>query len=411
MRYIHCLYWFYSPEQFYTALDQTLEDRGSSSTFSWLCSLYSIFALGSMAPSNQPVDPNSNMPQDGKTAIDYLAMAKDLSLRVADEADIESVKAFALLSLANHAMCYSVASYLNIGTAVRIGLTLGLHRDVSIRAKETIERERGRRLWWTIYALDHEIAIRFGYPCAIVDHPTFMVTAPASEQVLDPGPNMPLGYQALLAELVRLRKKISFDCFLEPAHVAGRLPISRVTKSLSALKQWADSVPTYLSWDSSLPIQHRRSVSILHLRYWISIISVTRPFLLFSISRMGSVTVPAKRKWYQELSDTCIEAAERSVGIIKRMREDQTLSSLMLLDCHCIGEIIWILLLALRKLGKPEHQTMLRFCLDTMTSMEQIGCYLDYMDFNFEGSQFDVFETLNLDPRTEMMHMFSDGLL
>lgn len=50
-----------------------------------------------MAPSNQPVDPNSNMPQDGKTAIDYLAMAKDLSLRVADEADIESVKAFALL--------------------------------------------------------------------------------------------------------------------------------------------------------------------------------------------------------------------------------------------------------------------------------------------------------------------------
>lgn len=307
---------------------------------------------------------------------------------------------------------------------------------------------------------------------------------------------MPLGYQALLAELVRLRKKISFDCFLEPAHVAGRLPISRVTKSLSALKQWADSVPTYLSWDSSLPIQHRRSVSILHLRYWISIISVTRPFLLFSISRMGSVTVPAKRKWYQELSDTCIEAAERSVGIIKRMREDQTLSSLMLLDCHCIGEIIWILLLALRKLGKPEHQTMLRFCLDTMTSMEQIGwcekvapefevivnesgalgsmmrpsssatqqqqqqqqqlqqnpdlqqqnpqsemytpnsnlqlqpqggniediasmmptpqfsrSYLDYMDFNFEGSQFDVFETLNLDPRTEMMHMFSDGLL
>ncbi|RFU27192.1 hypothetical protein B7463_g9148, partial [Scytalidium lignicola] len=464
---IHCLYWFYPPEQFYTALDHTLEDRGTTASYSWLCSLYSIFALGSMAPRDQMVDLNSTTPWDNKYATDYLAMAKDLSLRAGDEADIESVRAFALLSLANHAMCYSVAAYLYLGTAVRVGLTLGLHRDVSFRANDSLERERGRRIWWTIYVLDHEMAIRFGYPCAIVDDPTFMKTSSALEQA-DPGPNMPLSYQALSVALTRLRKKISHECFLEPAHVGGRLPISRVTQSLSALKKWSDSVPAYLDWDSSLPPQHQRSVAILHLRYWTSIISVTRPFLLFTISNTAPITVPAKKKCYQELSDTCIEAAERSVQIIKRMREDETLSSLILLDCHCIGEVMWILILALQKLGRIEHQGMLGFCLETVTEMEKIGwsekvtpefearihesgvlesvllqqpemqhnppdslhqqqntdanagmlpqpqfsrSYLDYMDFNFEGSQFDVFETVNLDPRLGMMHLFTDETL
>lgn len=183
---------------------------------------------------------------------------------------------------------------------------------------------------------------------------------------------MPLGYQALSVSLVQLRKKTSYDCFIEPAQV-GRLPISRVTQSLSALKKWLENTPIYLNWDSPLPPQHRRSVAVLHLRYWISIIFVTRPFLLFTVARPSAITVPAKKKYYEELSGTCIEAAERSVRILKRMRKEQTLTSRTLLDCHCIGEVMWILILALQKLANAEHQDMLRFCLDTVTSMEKIG--------------------------------------
>ena len=80
-------------------------------------------------------------------------------------------------------MCYSITAYLHLGTAVRIGYSLGLHRDVFLRSKGSLERERSRRLWWTIYVLDHEMASRFGYPCSVIDDAVFMSTPPATEQV------------------------------------------------------------------------------------------------------------------------------------------------------------------------------------------------------------------------------------
>ncbi len=80
-------------------------------------------------------------------------------------------------------MCHSVTAYLHLGTAMRIGFSLGLHRDLALKNKDALEWERGRRLWWTIYVLDTEMASRFGYPSAIAEGSLFMTTPPATEQV------------------------------------------------------------------------------------------------------------------------------------------------------------------------------------------------------------------------------------
>ncbi|EAA61190.1 hypothetical protein AN7061.2 [Aspergillus nidulans FGSC A4] len=370
---VHCLYWFYSLEQFYGALEETLEDHGAKASASWLCSLYSIFAIGSMAPDNQIARAGKDAEGDDKRAADYLALAKDLVPEVSEEADTESVKAFGLLSLGMHAMCYSVGAYLHLGTAVRIGFSLGLHRNISPRKSSSVERERARRLWWTIYTLDHEMAIRFGYPCAVGDESGLVKTPPASEQVMDPGPNMPLGYQSLCVSLVRIRKKIGQSCFVVPAQAGGRLPIRQVFESLNALRTWFDEIPQYFSREASQPPQHRRAVSILHLRYWSSVIFVTRPFLLYTVSRPAAIKEPAKARCYEEISRKCIEAAEQSVDIFKRMVKEQTLSSRILFDCHCIGEAMWILILAVQKLGLEKHRQMLQLCLETVRGMEQFG--------------------------------------
>lgn len=272
-----------------------------------------------------------------------------------------------------HGMCYSVAAYLYLGTAVRIAFSLGLHHDIFPCTKTSVERERERRVWWTIYTLDYETASRFGYPCAIVDDVSFVKTSSASELLLDPGPNMPLGYQTLYVSLVRLRKQISLECALRPTHGGGRLPISRVTKSLATLTGWHERVPQHLRWDSSLPPQHRRSAGVLQLRYLTSVISLTRPFLLFSVARSAEIRIPAKKRCYEELSGTCIEAAETLVLVIRTMREQETLSSLSLNDCHCIGEAAWILILSLRKRPTIAHRELLQFCLDTLSNMEKVG--------------------------------------
>ena len=78
---VHCLYWLYSSEQFHTRLERTYSSQAPA-TASWICSLYSIFALG----SQNSIDAHPSM--HGRSSGDWLAMAKELIPRVCDEADL-----------------------------------------------------------------------------------------------------------------------------------------------------------------------------------------------------------------------------------------------------------------------------------------------------------------------------------
>ncbi|KAL4759695.1 Zn(II)2Cys6 transcription factor [Aspergillus foveolatus] len=337
----HCLYWFYSLEKFYGALEEAPEDHGAKASASWMCSLYLIFAIGSMAPDNQIARAGKDAEGDSVRQT-TLPWPRVWSLKVSG------------------CMQYAIAfgAYLHLGTAVRIGFSLGLHRNISPRKSSSVERERARRLWWTIYTLDHEMPSGLDIPAPLV---------------MDFGPNMPLEYQALCVSLVRIRKKIGQSYFVVLAQAGGRLPIRQVFESLNALQTWSDEIPQYFSREASQPPQHRRAVSILHLRYWSSVIFVTRPFLLYTVSRSSVIKEPAKAQCYEEISRKCIEAAEQSVDIFKRMVKEQTLSSRILFDCHCIGEAMWILILAVQKLGHEKHRQLFRLCLETVRGMEQFG--------------------------------------
>lgn len=41
-----------------------------------------------------------------------------------------------------------------IGLALRMAISLGLHQEVSDQAISPIERDRRRRAWWSVYSLD-----------------------------------------------------------------------------------------------------------------------------------------------------------------------------------------------------------------------------------------------------------------
>lgn len=41
-----------------------------------------------------------------------------------------------------------------IGLALRMAISLGLHQEVSDQAISQIERDRRRRAWWSVYSLD-----------------------------------------------------------------------------------------------------------------------------------------------------------------------------------------------------------------------------------------------------------------
>jgi hypothetical protein len=107
---VHCVYWFFPAEQFHARLDETYADGGLTSNCSWLCTLYSIFALGSASESSnsllfgEVVSEDSQKSPDTKTPRDYLMLAKALVPQIHEEADVDSIRGLAIL------VCDSTAS-------------------------------------------------------------------------------------------------------------------------------------------------------------------------------------------------------------------------------------------------------------------------------------------------------------
>ena len=80
-------------------------------------------------------------------------------------------------------MCSRVSAYLYMGASIQMAYTLGLHRDQLPESGTTIEREQNRRIWWTLFILDQEIAARGGSPTMIDERYTKVTTPMSSEQV------------------------------------------------------------------------------------------------------------------------------------------------------------------------------------------------------------------------------------
>jgi hypothetical protein len=80
-------------------------------------------------------------------------------------------------------LCSRVSAYLYVGASVQMAFSLGLHRDQASDSAPTMEREQNRRIWWTLFALDQELASRGGSPNIIDERFTKVATPMSSEQV------------------------------------------------------------------------------------------------------------------------------------------------------------------------------------------------------------------------------------
>jgi hypothetical protein len=98
---VHCTHWFYSIETFLYRVDNTYAGRGALPSDSWMCSLYAIFAIGAAnyeePQGHSPLPAGSPAASDDRASTDYITLAKQLVPAVYDEADIDSIRALAIL--------------------------------------------------------------------------------------------------------------------------------------------------------------------------------------------------------------------------------------------------------------------------------------------------------------------------
>jgi hypothetical protein len=284
-------------------------------------------------------------------------------------------------------MCSRVSAYLYIGASVQMAFSLGLHRDQHTESATTMEREQNRRIWWTIFILDQELSSRGGCPSIVDERFTKVTTSMSSEQVrraecsallsisnllqmLYPGLHTPLGWQATSVSLCRLKREIIQAVYTE--RHANSISFSTVSNSLLLLQKWYRQMPAHLKHDVPAPPTHKRAVAVLHLHYWSTTILLTRPFLLYLVIKNNAL-VSSKKIWFERMGKICIDAAQKSIAILRQMAEDATLSSLTAFDSTCILRLVMIFILAYAHTRTPQYSSHIETCMRLTRGMEQIG--------------------------------------
>lgn len=129
-------------------------------------------------------------------------------------------------------------------------------------------------------------------------------------------------------------------------------------------------LPSYIRWDIPLASPHRRPVCVLHLRYWCTIISLTRIYLLYNIVHGSRVPGAEERRLLNDLGQKCIDACDQSLKILKVLRSHELLSSLTVYDTKWIIDLAMLSILILIRQQLPQTHQNLKDCVDMLQSME-----------------------------------------
>ncbi|KAJ5814947.1 hypothetical protein N7474_006724 [Penicillium riverlandense] len=345
---VQCCYWFFSSEQLY----QKLEDIYASTqqekqvSRSWICTLLSVFSLGSMR-DDPPLDISLTAEQQHCSySLVFLFAAKATISEICDEADAETTCALCILSLALQVHGYTTLAYLYIGAGVRVAITLGWDQQRSTAGLPPHERERVRKLWCTLYLVDELISSASNRPPAVLG---FSYDIPRiSEQILNPGLNTPPGYLQALVSLHKMRRQMRND-FYDEQHVRFQSAESLHTIVFHHLREhqtFQSTLPSHLQWGPPAAPPHHRAIGLLHLHYWYSVISITRLFLRHLAIQHRNQSFPATSSTLQRLSMACFEAASSSFDVIASMHRHQALSGMNPFDCSCIVANVMIFILA-----------------------------------------------------------------
>ncbi|KAL5615588.1 hypothetical protein BROUX41_005627 [Berkeleyomyces rouxiae] len=367
---IHAVYWLFTTECFYSSLDSLYSGDVMSATPSMLCSLYSILALtceseGKMyGSSNVSTSPSSR----------YLALAKELVPELYDKADINSIRALCLLAIV-HQSTFPDQAYLYVGSAARIAYSLGLHIKKETHAWSMFQRQVELRIFCTIYLLDMDISLTHGYPPALSETDAVSDLHLTTEQILCPSSNIAPGYQVMASQLSRLARRISTLLYATPDTTRRTHSLTDVMGCVTALHIWMDDLPLPLRNCKDGAHSHGRSIAILHLRYYSTMVLATRPFLQHAALKSGEAGLEVKRKAYHDLAMLCIDAATQSLEIMQHMQRNDLLSSLVSLDTACLVENMHVFTLVVsaneRNDSGLDVSQKAYTCLEILQSMEQ----------------------------------------
>ncbi|KAL6712678.1 hypothetical protein ACN47E_000555 [Coniothyrium glycines] len=281
----------------------------------WLISLALVFAFG--CQQLQEHDPE----QANKLRLKYLSFAKTYFRHLLTTTSLSNIQALVLLNIHHHTVGQKSSSWLLIGLAARMAITMGMHRDGPNMEFDPIERNIRRQVFWSIYTFEKIL-------CSILGRPTVIDDRETSMQSPDPPmlehSTMSAEFMKIGANLIRTSYSIRQQAYFDEATGRERSPTFAVAESLLRdCDTFYVSIPAHLSVNtSSVPNDQRARILLLHVYYLYTRCIVSRDFLIQKVEKSicflerKPISYPDNWQNILNLSEDCVESAHKSIQCI-----------------------------------------------------------------------------------------------
>ncbi|GAB7353472.1 hypothetical protein MBLNU459_g3928t2 [Dothideomycetes sp. NU459] len=378
---------------FLEKLDQLYKSRQECEDKVWICKLFVVLALGELYANrhqSHQTKENSSVP-----GTEYFLVAIGLLQDLHEEASVQQVEVLLLLSFYSNVLGRTNSAYVYSGLALRLSLTLGLHRvKPPEQITDPVEHENGLRVWWTVYVFDRLSSSRLGHPITIHDD-DIDVPLPSAAHLEPADREKFTAPEHLCAniKLARITGEILHEIYGLP-RANRRSFVHTVRKILTSLRTWDQNLPESLRWRPSTT----RPVASLHLHFNLCIIQTTRPILFgmfkiknpfqssdrFASAAAGQSATTTHSSASEEaaatfspttlaLSEACIQAARASNNILTQCFIENSLAVYGYFDAHYLFSSTLILIMSAVMEPNPIDSDAVQTGLSLLQTMRDSG--------------------------------------
>lgn len=327
-------YYLFDTNTFYKEIDEAYEKLKDKKPL-WLCYFLMTLAVGEQYLNQSKTNEIPGMK--------FYIAAMRLYKSMYEEPTLEFVQTLILIAFYLQGLNSANAAFSFYGLAIRSALIQGLHRNIPFLSP--IEKEKRKRLWWTIFIMDSIWCSNLGHPIHVqIDD--IDVDFPEENFVdLNDGFNIELlGYSVKLA---RILISVMKDVY-SPIKGSNCIKLTKVLNSVEELDKLQNIISSTVK--NNLIVSDNRSTANLYLRLNQYIIVTTRPLLLSLFKGKVQPTDSIKR-----VVSRCVNAAILSIDILTNLKNNDWLSAFGFWDAqYCFSSII--ILIICRFSGKEYPQ-------------------------------------------------------
>ncbi|KAL4816613.1 fungal-specific transcription factor domain-containing protein [Aspergillus spinulosporus] len=342
------------------------------------CKFFALFAFGEAYSMRSEPASGSRVP-----GTSYFARSLSLVQVLPERTSITHLETLLLLSLFSYYLNRRHSAYVLIGSAMRLGLCIGLNHNIpESQLIDPVERQHRVRIWWTIYIFDRMWASKMGLPSQILDDDIHldMPSSTLPKQIYEE--------QFTDAEYIKANINLARIVGETTAKVYSRRKynetfLQRVQKLLKALKNWVDTLPEHLRLNVEDPEMNTKQVTSIHLAFNQVFLPGPRPHPVNQLIPVYSTTTPSTTATketisqpLQTLGEACIHAARHSHSLILTKWINGSLPVFGYFHAHYLFSSSLVLAMSAfvpLPLGSPADLNAFETGLEVLASMSENG--------------------------------------